>query len=162
MTAMDKCRGQKGMTLMELVVATAILAILASAVLPLSQTIVRRTRELELRRNLQSIRTAIDDYKTDFDRAVKEKKVIPSLNETGYPKSLEILVEGNDWSGLYPYKRKYLRRIPPDPLDEYEEGWGLRSYRDDPDSTVYGGEDVYDVYSQSIGTAMDGTYYKDW
>lgn len=147
---------------MELVVATAILAILASAVLPLSQTIMRRTKELELRRNLQSIRPAIDAYKADFDRAALEKKIIPALNETGYPKNLEALLEGNDWKGLYPYKRKYLCRIPPDPFDEYEEGWGLRSYNDDPDSPVYGGEDVYDVYSQSIATAMDGTLYTDW
>lgn len=147
---------------MELVIATAILAILASTVLPLSQTVMRRTRELELRRNLQYIRTAIDDYKGDFDRAVKEKKIIPSLNETGYPKSLEDLVEGHDWAGLYPFKRKYLRRIPTDPFDEYQEGWGLRAYRDDPDSTVYGGEDIYDVYSQSNSTALDGTPYQDW
>lgn len=147
---------------MELVVATAILAILASAVLPLSQGAVRRSRELELRRNLRILRSAIDDYKMDFDRAVEEKKIIPSLTETGYPKSLEVLVEGKDWKGLYPYKRKYLRRIPKDPFDEYGEGWGLRSYREDPESTIYGGEDVYDLYSQSIKTALDGTLYKDW
>ncbi|ABA87399.1 type II secretion system pseudopilin PulG [Syntrophotalea carbinolica DSM 2380] len=160
--SMENCRNQKGMTLMELVVATAILAILASAVLPLSQGAVRRSRELELRRNLRILRSAIDDYKMDFDRAVEEKKIIPSLTETGYPKSLEVLVEGKDWKGLYPYKRKYLRRIPKDPFDEYGEGWGLRSYREDPESTIYGGEDVYDLYSQSIKTALDGTLYKDW
>jgi general secretion pathway protein G len=162
MTALFNFRSQKGMTLMELVVAAAILAILASAVLPLSQSVVKRSRELELRRDLRTIRTAIDDYKADYDRAVIEKKIIPAINETGYPKSLEELVEGKDWSGLYPYKRKYLRRIPKDPFDEYEEGWGLRSYGDDSDSTVYGGEDVYDVYSQSMETALDGTQYKDW
>lgn len=159
---MGICHNQNGMTLMELVVATAILAILASAVLPLSQTAVRRSRELELRRNLRIIRLAIDDYKTDFDRAVVEKKIMPSLTETGYPKSLEELVGGKDWKGLYPYKRKYLRRIPKDPFDEYGEGWGLRSYREDSESTIYGGEDVYDLYSQSIKTALDGTLYKDW
>jgi general secretion pathway protein G len=162
MTAQFKIRSQKGMTLMELVVATAILAILASAILPLSQSVVKRSRELELRRNLRSIRTAIDDYKADYDRAVKEKKIIAAINETGYPKSLEELVEGKDWGGLYPWKRKYLRRIPEDPFDEYDEGWGLRSYTDEPDSTVYGGEDVYDVYSQSTATAMDGSLYNEW
>ena len=158
----EKLRSSKGLTLIELVVATAILAILASAVLPLSQTVMRRTRELELRRNLRLLRTAIDYYKEDFHQAVKEKKIIASINETGYPKTLEDLVQGNDWGGLYPYKRKYLRRIPPDPLDEYVEGWGLRAYKDDPDSTIYSGEDIYDVYSQSIETAMDGTQYQDW
>jgi general secretion pathway protein G len=162
MRVFEKGSRQKGLTLIELVVATAILAILASAVLPLSQTVMRRTRELELRRNLRILRTAIDDYKADFDRAVKEKKIISAINETGYPKSLEELVEGKDWGGLYPYKRKYLRRIPEDPFDEYDEGWGLRSYADDPDSTVYGGEDVYDVYSQSTATAMDGSLYNEW
>jgi general secretion pathway protein G len=162
MRVFEKGRRQKGLTLIELVVATAILAILASTVLPLSQTVMRRTRELELRRNLRILRTAIDNYKEDFDRAVKEKKIISAINETGYPKNLEELVEGKDWGGLYPYKRKYLRRIPEDPFDEYDEGWGLRSYADDPDSTVYGGEDVYDVYSRSTGTAMDGSLYNEW
>ncbi len=147
---------------MELVIATAILAILASTVLPLSQSVVKRSRELELRRNLRTIRTAIDAYKADYDRALKEKKIITAINETGYPKSLEELMEGKDWGGLYPYKRKYLRRIPTDPFDEYQEGWGLRAYRDDPDSMVYGGEDIYDVYSQSTRTALDGTLYQDW
>jgi general secretion pathway protein G len=162
MRVFENGRRQKGLTLIELVVATAILAILASAVLPLSQTVMRRTRELELRRNLRILRTAIDNYKEDFDRAVKEKKIISAINETGYPKNLEELVEGKDWGGLYPYKRKYLRRIPEDPFDEYDEGWGLRSYTDDSDSTVYGGEDVYDVYSQSTATAMDGSPYNEW
>jgi general secretion pathway protein G len=162
MCVFEKGRRQKGLTLIELVVATAILAILASTVLPLSQTVMRRTRELELRRNLRILRTAIDNYKEDFDRAVKEKKIISAINETGYPKNLEELVEGKDWGGLYPYKRKYLRRIPEDPFDEYDEGWGLRSYTDDSDSTVYGGEDVYDVYSRSTATAMDGSPYNEW
>jgi general secretion pathway protein G len=162
MIAMRFAKSQQGLTLIELVIATAILAVLASSVVPLSRSAVRRNQELELRRNLRMLRTAIDDYKTDFDRAVKENKIISSINETGYPKSLEELVKGKDWGGLYPYKRKYLRRIPRDPFDEYDEGWGLRSYRDDPDSTVYGGEDIYDVYSQSDKAAMDGTIYRDW
>jgi len=162
MSFAERISSPKGLTLMELVIAMAILAILASTVLPLSQTVMRRTKELELRRNLRLLRTAIDYYKEDFDRAVKEKKIIPSINETGYPDNLEELVQGNNWGGLYPYKRKYLRRIPPDPFDEYEQGWGLRAYKDDPDSTIYSDEDVYDVSTQSIETAMDGTQYKDW
>ena len=153
---------QKGLTLLELLLAVVILAILASAVLPMAEVTVRRTKELDLRRNLREIRSAIDAYKADFDRAVMEKKIIVSIDDNGYPRSLEALVEGSDWGGLYPYKRKYLRRIPRDPFDEYDEGWGLRSYEDDPDSYFQGGDDVYDVFSQSSRLALDGTPYNTW
>jgi len=154
--------GQRGLTLLELIIALVILGILAAAALPMAEVAATRSKELELRRSLRDVRTAIDTWKADYDRAVAEKKIIASINETGYPESLEKLVEGNDWGGLYPYKRKYLRRIPVDPFDEFEEGWGMRSYKDDPDSTVYGGEDLYDVYSQSTRRALDGTYYNTW
>lgn len=140
----------------------AIVAVLAAAALPMSEMAVKRRQELELREALRTIRTAIDAWKEDFDRAVAEKKIIPSIDDTGYPQGLEQLLEGNDWGGLYPYRRKYLRHIPSDPFDRDELGWGLRSYRDPPDSTVYGGEDIYDVYSQSEDTALDGTYYNTW
>ncbi len=152
----------RGLTLLELIIAMTILSILAAAVLPLAEVTVKRSKELELRRSLRQMRTAIDEYKADYDRAKAENKIITSINETGYPKDLESLLEGKDWGGLYPYKRKYLRRIPLDPFDVYEQGWGLRSYADSPDSTVWGGEDVYDVYSQSDGTALDGTTYNTW
>ncbi len=152
----------KGLTLVELLITMTILAVLAAAVLPMAEVTVKRTKELELRRSLRLLRTAIDAYKEDFDRAVREKKIIPELNETGYPKELEDLVEGSDWGGLYPYKRRYLRHIPRDPFDEYDAGWGLRSYADDPDSPSWGGSDVYDVYSQSEATALDGTSYRSW
>lgn len=154
--------GERGLTLIELVIAMALLAILAAAVLPMAEVSVRRTKELELRRNLRIMRTAIDDYKADFDKAVKEKKITAAINESGYPESLETLLEGDDFGGLYPYKRKYLRRIPRDPFDEYDDGWGLRAYADDADSTVHGGGDVYDVYSQSDGIGLDGTPYNTW
>ena len=101
----------------------AILAVLASAVIPMAEISATRSKELELRRGLRNIRTAIRANKDDFDRAVAKKKIIPAITETGYPKELEELVEGNDWKGLYPYKRKYLRRIPQDPFDEFDEGW---------------------------------------
>lgn len=155
-------RAQRGLTLLEMILAMAILAVLASVVLPMAEVTATRAKELELRRALREIRTAIDDYKKDFDKAVTEKKIIPALTETGYPKSLEDLIEGSDWGGLYPYKRRYLRRLPKDPFDEFEEGWGLRSYQDDPDSTFYSGDDVYDVYSQSLRYALDGTPYNTW
>ena len=145
-----------------MVLAIAILAVLATVIVPMAEVTAKRGKELELRRSLRDIRTAIDHYKSDFDRAVEEKKIIAAINETGYPKDLEELVEGSDWGGLYSYKRKYLRRLPKDPFDEYDEGWGLRSYKDDPDSTFYGGDDIYDVYSQSQKLAMDGTPYNTW
>lgn len=153
---------QRGLTLLEILIAMAILAVLAAAVLPMAEVTVKRNKEIELRRSLRMIRTAIDEYKADFDKAVAEKKIIPALGETGYPEELEDLVEGDDWGGLYPYKRKYLRRIPRDPFDRYDDGWGLRGYTDGPDSFVWNGEDVYDVYSQSEGIALDGSYYNTW
>lgn len=140
----------------------AILAVLASVIIPMAEVTATRAKELELRRSLRQIRTAIDDYKADFDKAVAEKKIITSIDESGYPETLEELLEGNDWGGLYPYKRKYLRRLPKDPFDKYDEGWGLRSYEDDPDSTFYSGDDIYDVYSQSDRIALDGTPYNTW
>lgn len=154
--------GSCGLTLIELVIAMAILAILASVVMPLAEVTVTRTKEIELRRALREIRTAIDDYKTDYDKAVVEKKIIATIGESGYPEELARLLEGNDWGGMLPYKKKYLRRLLTDPFDRDELGWGLRSYVDEADSTVWGGEDVYDVYSQSDAIALDGTYYRDW
>ena len=151
-----------GLTLIELIIAMSILAVLASAVIPLATTTVRRTREIELRSSLREMRSAIDQYKVDYDRAVKDKKIIPTLADTGYPKELEDLVNGESWGDLYPFKKKYLRRIPRDPFDVNEEGWGLRSMADDPDSLSWGGEDVFDVYSQSTETGLDGTPYNTW
>lgn len=154
--------GQRGLSLIELVIALAILAVLAAAVLPMAEVTVTRTKEIELRRSLRMVRSAIDQYKDDHDRAEGEKKIITSVDETGYPESLESLLEGHDWGGLYPYQRKYLRRIPKDPFDPYDEGWGLRSLEDDPESTVWGGDNVYDVYSQSDAIGLDGTAYSTW
>lgn len=162
MAVLRHITNSKGLTLIEMVIAMAILAILASAVIPVAEVSVKRTKELELRRSLREIRTAIDEYKADFDKAAAEKKIITAVDDTGYPETLEMLVQGNDWGGLYKHKRKYLRRIPKDPFDKYGDGWGLRSYEDDPDSTVWGGGNIYDVYSQSYETALDGTPYNTW
>lgn len=155
-------RGQRGLTLLEILIAMAILGVLATAILPMAEVTVTRTKELELHRSLRLIRTAIDEYKADYDKAKAGHKIITSIDETGYPKSLDELVEGKDWGDLYPYPRKYLRRIPKDPFDTSGEGWGLRSYTDAPDSTVWGGQDVYDVYSQSSAIGLDGTAYNTW
>lgn len=160
--APGKRQGRAGLTLIEVIIAMTILAILASAVIPLAATTIRRTREIELRRALREMRTAIDQYKSDYDRAVKEKKIIPTIGDTGYPKELEELVTGDDWGDIYPYKRKYLRRIPRDPFDVNNEGWGMRSMADDPDSSSWGGDDVFDVYSQSTEVGLDGTPYNTW
>lgn len=157
-----------GLTLIELVVTVAIISILSLLVLPMAQMTAKRTKEIELRRNLRIIRTAIDDYKKSYDRAVEEKKIIPGLDqvETGYPETLETLVEGKDFGGLYKYKKKFLRSIPPDPFNPPKPGekpeWQLRSYTDEPDTTTWGGEDVFDIHSQSKGTAIDGTKYNEW
>lgn len=151
-----------GLTLIELVIAIALLGILAATVIPLAEVTATRTKELELRRSLRQVRTAIDEYHTDYQEAVKAKKIFATVDASGYPEELEALLVGNDWGGLFSYKKKYLRRIPKDPFDTYGDGWGLRSYADEPDTTVWGGNDVYDVYTQSDAMALDGTYYRDW
>lgn len=154
-------RASAGLTLIEVVITMAILGILVSAVMPLAEVTVQRTREMELRRSLRTLRTAIDEYKKDFDKAVQNNYIIPETDQTGYPTSLDELVEGKDWGDLYPYPRKYLRRIPQDPFSD-GQGWGLRGYRDAPDSTTWDGKDIYDVYSKSEGIALDGTPYSSW
>jgi general secretion pathway protein G len=155
-----------GLTLIELVITITILAILAAVVMPLSQMTAQRSRELELRRNLRTIRTAVDDFKKRYDKAVTEKKIPSVMNKSGYPESLKTLVEGFDFGDANGIKIKFLRRIPSDPFNpskgNEEPKWGLRSYSDRPDSSNWGGEDVYDVYSLSEGTAIDGTKLKDW
>lgn len=156
----------RGLSLIELVVTMVILGILTSMILPSARMTATRTKELELKRSLREIRTAIDDYKKTYDKAVDEKKIIPSLNKPGgYPETLQVLVDGYDFGGLVSYKKKFLRRIPTDPFHPVKEGepaWGMRSSADQPDSNSWGGEDVFDVYSLSDGTAIDGTKYKDW
>jgi len=156
---------KRGLTLIELVVTMVIIGILASMILPSARMTVTRTKELELRRNLRTIRTAIDEYKKNYDKAVDEGKIPKVENKHGYPEELKVLVEGYDFGGLLNYKRKFLRNIPTDPFHPVQEGqppWGLRSSVDAVDSNSWGGEDVFNVYSLSDGTAIDGTKYKDW
>lgn len=158
---------RNGVTLVELVVTVAILTILAAAVIPLSQMTARRTREIELRRNLRTIRTAIDEYNKKYVAARTANKIPDVINKSsGYPETLQVLVDGYDFGEVTPPKRRFLRKIPSDPMNppqpKEEPKWGLRSYNDKPDSNSWGGEDVFDVYSLSEGTAIDGTKYKDW
>jgi general secretion pathway protein G len=147
----------RGVTLIELMVTMVIMAILATAVLPLSRVTYKRTKEIELRQDLRIIRDAIDEYK----RLVDENKIPKQALSSGYPESLEVLVKGVELQGPVPVKQKFLRRIPKDPMTEDGE-WGLRSYADEPDSDMWGGQDVYDVYCKSDETALDGSLYRDW
>jgi general secretion pathway protein G len=159
-------KNRRGLSLIELIVTIAILSILASLAMPLAQNTAKRMKEAELRRNLRSMRTAIDDFKKSYDKAVTEGKLPSTLDKSGYPENLKQLVEGYDFGGLYSTKKKFLRRVPVDPFNPPEKGeepiWGLRSYADDPESSIWGGEDVFDVYSLSKEAAIDGASYKDW
>ena len=156
-----KLAGQRGYTFVELLVVTMVLLILASAVMPLAQVTSQRQREAEVRRALREMRTAIDAFKNAVDLGLIATTELEPGNE-GYPPSLEILVEGigaaNDASGR---KLRFLRRIPIDPTTASTD-WGLRSYQDSSTSTSWGGENVFDVYTKSGGTALDGTKYTDW
>jgi len=158
-------RRQQGLTLLELLITLAILAVLASTVLPMAEVTVKRNKEIELRRNLRTIRAAIDAYKDDYDRALAESKISATVGESGYPEELQVLVEAHEWGGLYSPKRRYLRSIPRDPFAPADvpaaETWALRAYEDDEDDT-WSGKDVYDVHSQSDGVALDGTSYNTW
>jgi general secretion pathway protein G len=147
-------KGERGLTLVELIVAAAILAILASAAIPLTRFQIRREKERELRYDLWTMRDAIDKYKDAADKGAIQTKV----DSQNYPPDLETLVKGVDIQGK---KVKFLRRIPVDPMTGNAE-WGLRSMQDDPKSDSFGGQSVFDVYSKSQGTALDGTKYSDW
>lgn len=154
-------RGQRGFTYLELVATAAILMILASAIMPMAKVTRKRQKEIELRRELRIIRTAIDDYKKHVD-AGKIGGSDVKLGSEGYPPTLEILVEGVSQVGsASDVKLKFLRRIPFDPMTHSTE-WGMRCYQDDHDSDSWCGSNVWDVYSKSQGEALDGTKYADW
>lgn len=155
-----------GYTFVEILIVASLIMILASAVQPLARVTIQRQREVELRRALRELRTAIDDFQQAAIGGGGTQGQIPTTalkpDSEGYPPSLEILVEGvtaaNDASGR---KLRFLRRIPVDPMTRGTE-WGLRSYQDKPDSTSWGGQNVFDVYTKSEGRALDGTKYRDW
>ncbi|TAK17555.1 MAG: type II secretion system protein [Acidobacteria bacterium] len=152
---------ESGFTFVELVVCAAILGIMAMGALPLARVSMKRQKEAELRRALREMRTAIDKFKDSADNGVISPLDLPAGGDN-YPKDLQQLVDGvsvqNDASGK---KLRFLRRIPIDPMTNRAE-WKLRASQDDPKSTVWGGQNVYDVSSKSEGKALDGTYYKDW
>lgn len=145
------------MTLLELILACAILLILSSVALPIAKYSVVRAKETELRHDLLEIRDAIDRYKDAADH----NQIRTDIGSENYPPDLETLVRGVQLGNSGDKKIRFLRKIPIDPMTGRAD-WGLRSVQDDPDSAHWSGKNVFDVYSQSRDTAMNGTKYSDW
>ncbi|MBI3805095.1 MAG: prepilin-type N-terminal cleavage/methylation domain-containing protein [Nitrospirae bacterium] len=160
---LEKIRDQSGLTLLELMVTAAMIIILASVAMPLAKMGERRTKEMELRKALREMRTAVDQFKEDWDaKRIAHSDSDIANEETGYPRRLEVLVKGAPVADPNQKKiRKYLRRIPIDPFTHSAE-WGIRCYEDDPDSSISCDRDVYDVYTRSNEVAPDGTRYQTW
>jgi general secretion pathway protein G len=148
---------QAGMTLLELIIACSILIILSSAALPVARYSIVRSKETELRRDLREMKDAIDRYKDAADKNLIRVEV----GSEGYPPDLETLVKGVNVGASGDKKIRFLRRIPVDPMTGQAD-WGFRAVQDDPDSNSWGGKNVFDVYSKSQATALDGTKYSDW
>jgi general secretion pathway protein G len=146
---------QNGVTLLEMIVVITILLIMMGAAVPVLKVSVRRQREVELRRDLWEMRSAIDRYKDAADKNAFQQK----LGSEGYPPDMDTLVNGVEVAGGK--KLRFLRRIPVDPMTGNTD-WGLRSMQDDPQSDSWGGQNVFDVYTKSTGVALNGTKYKDW
>jgi general secretion pathway protein G len=161
MSHLGPARMADGYSFVELLVVTVIILVLASAIMPLARVASQRHREMELRRTLREVRTAIDKYKDAVDQGQIGGTDV-KVGSEGYPPTLKTLVEGvtpvNDATGR---KLKFLRRVPLDPMTGTDD-WGLRAYQDDPDTTSWGGGNVFDIYTKSEGTALDGTKYRDW
>ncbi len=149
---------QDGLTLVELLVTLAVIIILASAIVPSANFAVKREKELTLRRNLRMMRMAIDEYKKFCDAGAIQKEGVDS---ECYPEDLETLVEGVERVGALGQSMKFLRRVPLDPMTKTHD-WGKRSLQDEHDSTSWGGQNIYDVYTTHPGTALDGTEYAAW
>jgi general secretion pathway protein G len=151
----------RGYTFIELIIVSTMILVLAAAIMPLTRVTMQRAREAELRHALREMRTAIDKFKDAADTGLIGTLDLKAGAEN-YPPDLQTLVDGvtaaNDATGR---KLKFLRRVPIDPMTKGTE-WGLRSYQDDPKSTRWGGQDVFDVHTTSEGTGLDGTKYKDW
>ena len=147
----------RGFTLIELMMSVMIISILVGLAVPLARNSIKREKEVELRVALREMRTAIDKYKDASDRGF----IMVKVDTEGYPEKLQDLVDGVQMVGAVDKKLKFLRRIPKDPMTNSTE-WGQRSYQDDPKATSWGGQNVFDVYTKSEGTAFDGTKYNEW
>jgi len=162
--------GQKGLSLIELLVVITIVSILAAAAMPLSRMTVKRTREMELRSSLRTIRSAIDAFRADClpgQGQVKLSSDYCKADQDYYPESLELLTEPLQLANAVDKTKKYLRRIPKDPMmpldsPDNPNNWGLLSYQDEPDSKSWGGDNVFDIYSKSDAAAIDGSLYSTW
>jgi general secretion pathway protein G len=151
---------ERGFTYIELIIATVVLAVLAAAVVPVASVASKRAKEAELRAALRTMRTAIDEYKRAVDLGLIGGLDV-ELGSEGYPEELEVLVKGVEQVGTPGKKLKFLRRIPIDPMTNGTD-WGMRSYQDEPDSRLWGGQNVYDVFTKSQAIALDGSKYSDW
>jgi general secretion pathway protein G len=145
---------ESGLTLVELIITVAIVAILATMALPIARFQVKREKERQLRQDLWEMRRAIDQYKDAADKGA----FITKADSMNYPPDLDTLVNGVD---VLDKKVKFLRKVPVDPMTGQTD-WGLRSNQDDPDSDSFGGQNVFDVHSKSTGTALNGTKYSTW
>ncbi len=150
-------RGCAGVSLIELVVTLAILGVLATSIMPVAKVTIQREKEIELRRSLRELRTAIDEYKKMTDAG----RIAPKFDAHGYPPDLKVIVEGVEEVGKINRKIKFLRRLPVDPMTNSTD-WGLRSYQDDAESRTWGGQNVFDVYTKSSAKGLDGTRYNTW
>ena len=147
----------RGFTLIELMISIFIISILAGLAVPLAKNSIKREKEFELRAALREMRVAIDKYKDASDRGL----IMVKIDTEGYPETLDVLVDGVQLVGQVDKKLKLLRRIPRDPMTNTTQ-WGLRGVQDDPKMNSWGGKNVFDVYTKSEGTGLDGTKYKDW
>jgi general secretion pathway protein G len=146
-----------GFTLLELILACSILFVLATVSIPLARVAIKRRKEADLRYELREMRNAIDRYKDAADKNLIQVKA----GTEGYPPDLETLVKGVQLTGAKSEHVRFLRELPKDPMTGTTD-WGMRSVQDDTDTTSWGGQDVFDVYSKSTGTGLDGTKYSDW
>ncbi len=149
-----KAAGEAGVTLIELIIVTALITVLATAAVPVVRFTVKRQKEREMRTDLWEMRRAIDAYKDAADKGGIQTKA----DSNNYPPDLQTLVDGVD---IQDHRVRFLRKIPVDPMTKSTD-WGLRSNQDEPDSDSFGGQNVYDVYSKSTGTGLDGTKYSTW
>jgi general secretion pathway protein G len=153
---MTKSRN-RGFTLIELMITVLVISILVGVAVPLARNTIKREKEFELHTALREVRTAIDKYKDASDKGL----IMVKVDTEGYPENLQVLVDGVQMVGQVDKKLKLLRRIPKDPMTNSTE-WGQRSYQDDPTSSSWGGQNVFDIHTKSEGTALDGSKYKDW